>query len=164
MNNSTKTYIKRLVFILFALVWMIIVFRFSNEPADTSQNTSLNTTEILVETIAGNSINIEQKEQFTQELDPIVRKLAHFALYTLGGVLILNFINTYNIYLKKKIIYSIAVGAIYASTDEIHQLFVEGRGGLVTDVLLDSFGVATGVCIFLCIMKIIQMIRKSSIK
>ena len=29
----------------------------------------------------------------------------------------------------------------YAATDEFHQLFVPGRAGMVTDVLIDSIGV-----------------------
>ncbi|MBQ2251230.1 MAG: VanZ family protein, partial [Lachnospiraceae bacterium] len=32
--------------------------------------------------------------------------------------------------------------ALYAATDEIHQLFVPGRAGRVTDVLIDCIGVA----------------------
>ena len=37
------------------------------------------------------------------------------------------------------------IGTLYAVSDEIHQLFVEGRSCEVRDMLLDSVGVAAGV-------------------
>ena len=49
------------------------------------------------------------------------------------------------------------IGAVYAATDEAHQLLVDGRGGSVLDVLLDSSGVLTGVLIG---MLLIHEIRK----
>ena len=39
------------------------------------------------------------------------------------------------------------ITAGYAATDEFHQLFVPGRSGQVSDVILDSAGAATGVLI-----------------
>ena len=33
------------------------------------------------------------------------------------------------------------ITVLYACTDEIHQLFVPGRAGMVTDVMIDSIGV-----------------------
>ena len=155
MKIATKNYIVRPVFLIFAVIWMITVFKFSNQPADTSQNTSLNLTKRIVNVFFAGKSSIE-KEQITDKLDPYIRKLAHFTLYAIGGILIANYINTYNIKDKNKIIYSIGIGATYACTDEFHQLFVEGRSGQLTDVLIDSLGVATGVCIFLCVITIFK--------
>lgn len=159
MNNATKNYIVRPVFLIFAVIWMIIVFIFSSQPADTSQNTSLNLTKRIVNVFFNNKSSIE-KEQITEKLDPYIRKLAHYTLYAIGGILIANYINTYNIKDKNKIIYSICIGATYACTDEFHQLFVEGRSGQLTDVLIDSLGVATGVCIFLCVITIFKKLKR----
>ncbi|MBR1758137.1 MAG: VanZ family protein [Lachnospiraceae bacterium] len=38
-------------------------------------------------------------------------------------------------------------GVCYAVTDEVHQLFVDGRAGQVRDVLIDAAGVLLGVLI-----------------
>ena len=38
-------------------------------------------------------------------------------------------------------------GTLYALTDEIHQMMIDGRSGQWTDVLLDSAGVLAGVLI-----------------
>lgn len=62
MKSSTINYIKRLIYLVFALTWMITVFNFSNEPADTSQNTSLNITKKIVETFVKKDTSTEQKE------------------------------------------------------------------------------------------------------
>ena len=54
-------------------------------------------------------------------------------------------------------LYSWMGGALYAATDETHQLLVDGRGGSALDVLLDSSGVLAGV---LLAMLLIREIRK----
>ena len=38
---------------------------------------------------------------------------------------------------------------LLASTDEIHQLFTDGRTAMVQDVLLDSFGGLLGILYFM---------------
>lgn len=45
----------------------------------------------------------------------------------------------------RNIILPWVIGTVYAVSDEVHQLFVEGRSCEVRDMLLDSAGVAAGV-------------------
>lgn len=45
------------------------------------------------------------------------------------------------------LIFPWVLGMVYAVSDEIHQLFVEGRSCEVRDMLIDSAGVAVGVLI-----------------
>lgn len=45
------------------------------------------------------------------------------------------------------VIWSVILAALYASTDEFHQLFVPGRSGQFRDVLIDSCGAAAGTLI-----------------
>ena len=40
------------------------------------------------------------------------------------------------------------ISALYAASDEIHQLFVPGRSGQLSDVILDSAGALAGVAAF----------------
>ena len=61
---------------------------------------------------------------------------------------------TYKLKELDRIAVSLIIGVIYASTDEIHQAFVPGRGPLVTDVILDSMGVLTGIFIVMLVLKI----------
>lgn len=80
-------------------------------------------------------------------METVIRKLAHFSIYTLGGILIISHINLYKITLKKKLIISLVIGICYAITDEMHQLFIVGRSGEIRDVIIDSIGVSCGITI-----------------
>jgi VanZ family protein len=40
---------------------------------------------------------------------------------------------------------SLVLGIAYAASDEVHQRFVPGRHGSVSDVLIDTVGVAIGI-------------------
>ncbi len=50
---------------------------------------------------------------------------------------------------------AILAAALYAASDETHQLFVAGRSGRVTDVMIDSAGAILGVLIFAGVEKCI---------
>ncbi|HJA34824.1 MAG TPA: VanZ family protein [Candidatus Mediterraneibacter merdigallinarum] len=46
--------------------------------------------------------------------------------------------------------------ALYAATDEVHQLFVPGRSGQISDVILDSAGALAGVLVLAAVRKLIK--------
>ncbi|MFR1872919.1 MAG: VanZ family protein [Coprococcus sp.] len=50
--------------------------------------------------------------------------------------------------------------ALYAVTDEIHQLFVPGRSGQITDVILDSCGGLIGAVLSATILYLIRKRKK----
>lgn len=146
-------YIK-IIFGILVFIWMITVFNFSNQPAETSTNTSGNTIKAIINIFPNiRKLEENEKEQIVSNLQPIVRKLAHFSIYTLGGLLIYNFINTYDIVNKRKMIYSFIIGGVYAITDELHQLFIPGRSCEIRDVCIDSSGVIIGICIIVLLIK-----------
>lgn len=152
-NLDIKKQIKIFKIILI-VIWMTVVFTFSNEGGTKSSNTSRKVTEVIVQTISDKSI--DENEQLIEKTDKIVRKLAHYTIYTIGGILIFSYVNTIDKSKKEKILYSIAFGACYAVTDEIHQFFVSGRSARIFDVGIDSLGVITGIGIYLVIIKIIK--------
>ena len=45
--------------------------------------------------------------------------------------------------------------AFYACTDEFHQLFVPGRAGLLSDVLIDSLSAVLGLVVFALLQKFV---------
>ena len=59
-----------------------------------------------------------------------------------------------------------AVGAtaVYAATDEIHQLFVAGRSGRFSDVCIDSAGALAGVLVFALLVRIVKRVRARRLK
>ena len=48
----------------------------------------------------------------------------------------------------------------YACTDEFHQLFVPGRSGQITDVMIDTLGGSIGVLIISVITLIKKLLKK----
>ncbi len=60
---------------------------------------------------------------------------------------------------NKIILFSWLFGTLYAVTDEIHQLFIQGRSCEFRDVCIDSLGVLTGIIVALTISKIYVNIK-----
>lgn len=129
---------------------MCIVFKFSSQPSTESSQLSGGITKAIL-----NFFNILEGKTLEQQsaIETVIRKLAHFSIYALGGILILLHVNLYKITSNQKVIISQIIGTTYAITDEIHQLFVPGRSGEIRDVCLDSLGVITGIIIILIILK-----------
>ena len=138
--------LKRAIYLILIIIWMLTIFMFSNENGDESQRTSRSITQIVVKILTFNqNITEEQELHLIESTDYIVRKTAHFSIYVLGGILIYNYINTFNLKRNKKIIISILVGIVYAMCDEFHQYFVADRSAQILDVCIDSLGGITGV-------------------
>ena len=95
-------------------------------------------------------------EKRVEEIDPIIRKLAHFGLYLLVGISACCLVCTFNTNWKYRVWISIFIGLVYAITDEIHQSFIPGRSGEIRDVIIDTLGVATGILMVLYIIKVIN--------
>ena len=152
-------YIRKIIFTIFVCIWMLTVFSFSNEQGTSSSNTSRNVSMMIVNILdIKNEILEEQRVEVVKVIEPIIRKLAHYSLYMLGGVLIINCINEYIKEYKKMIIYSSFIGILYAISDELHQLFVNGRSAKIVDVLIDSSGIFTGILIYVFAKKVIKNI------
>ena len=142
---TTKS--KRIIFSLLLLIWMIIVFYLSNQDATTSTGTS----NIIVLKVA-EAFNVVEPNEI-DEISFVVRKLAHFTLYAIGGILSFNLLNTYNTSIKKKFLISEIICMLYAISDEFHQLFVPGRSAEIKDVIIDSLGAFFGMFIIYYILK-----------
>ncbi len=69
--------------------------------------------------------------------DLVLRKLAHFGEFAVLGALVARAL--------RRELASVALGSLYAATDELHQAFVPGRQGSPLDWAIDTLGVAVGV-------------------
>ena len=67
--------------------------------------------------------------------DFALRKLAHVTIF---GVLWLTLARATE---WRRPILAIVIAILYASSDEVHQTFVEGRHGTPVDVAIDAFGI-----------------------
>ncbi len=119
---------------------MFVIFSYSNQSADLSSSNSERLIVKTVEIVKHTKLTDSEKEDLLNRFTKIVRKGAHLFLYFILGILAFNLL--YKIYghQPKTIIYTIIFCFIYACTDEIHQLFIDGRSGEVLDVLIDTCG------------------------
>ncbi len=69
--------------------------------------------------------------------DTILRKIAHVTEYAILGALLTRAVRRPGL--------ALALAVAYAASDEVHQLFVEGRHGSPLDVLIDTAGALAGV-------------------
>lgn len=151
-----KLNIIRGVLIIALIAIFVTIFGFSNQNSETSAGLSQKVTNFIVEMIpAINDMPESDKENVVDRIESVVRKIAHYSIYTLVGILLMSLMSTYKIKELDRLAVSLIIGVIYASTDEIHQAFVPGRGPLITDVMLDTVGVLTGICIVMLVCKII---------
>lgn len=134
--------------VLSLVLWLIIIFLLSHQPASISTETSTAFTRTIiniVNNITGNNIDEEQIETIVDSTFTLVRKIAHLTEYLILGILMINVVKNYQKNIKKIIIISLLSCILYACTDEIHQLFVPGRSGQLLDVFIDTIGSIIGI-------------------
>ena len=134
MKNKSSTFL--------VLIWMIIIFIMSSFNATDSANQSNFIVNIIANIFNINNISL---------LCLIIRKLAHFTEYLILGFLVINMFTKNNI--NNLYLISIILCIIYATSDEIHQIFVPGRACQLRDILIDSIGSITGIYLYKLINK-----------
>ncbi|MBR3780829.1 MAG: VanZ family protein [Clostridia bacterium] len=87
-----------------------------------------------------------------------VRTCAHFLEYSGLAVLIYNAL--FQTFGHTKPILSVIMSSAYAVTDEIHQLFVEGRACQISDIIIDSAGAAAGIAALTLLIFIYKKIKR----
>lgn len=87
-----------------------------------------------------------------------IRKSAHFLEYC--GFAFLLFYALYFSFGYFKPFLTVGLTAFYAATDEIHQLFVDGRACRFTDICIDTSGAVLTVITLALIIEIICRIRQ----
>lgn len=133
------------------IVWMFVIFSLSAQPATESNGLSSKLTKFIIDTIGRLipfEIEISTSTDFVSRFNHVIRKFAHFSAYLVLGVLVVNAFKQSGMRGYKALVFSLVFCVLYASSDEIHQLFVQGRGGQIKDVLIDSWGATVGIMIY----------------
>ena len=156
---------KAKISICISVLWMCVIFSMSAQPADVSGDLSGTISHLFVQVvnaILGCGWDEMKLLQLATEWDYPIRKLAHMSEF---GILALIYKWTIETNAKssvlnktKTVMDRIGMGTtsrmalvgtlLYAATDEFHQLFVPGRAGLITDVMIDTLG--AGMALLLC--------------
>lgn len=130
---------------VFAVVMMIVIFALSNQPASESQELSDG---LIAQIMKLLRIVLPSK---------VVRKTAHTCEFALLGLILSNAFHVSKI--DKWKLGAFLFSVLYACTDEIHQIFIPGRAGRITDVIIDSIGAILGICAYIVIHSIVLKIR-----
>ena len=154
-----KTHLYRGILWLITLSLLLTMFGFSAQEGETSGSISGQIARPITDFLA-------QRQGLTgaaywklySQVDFAVRKTAHFSEYALLGLLLTLLLDSYRVRWRWL---SWAGCTLYAATDEIHQLFVDGRTGKWQDVLLDSSGALAGM---LLAMLVLWLIRRRGAK
>lgn len=131
---------KKHCYAILCIIWMLVIFWFSAQVADDSQEMS----DFFVHLLdAVFSLDIMRNEIIRDMTSFLVRKAAHMSEYAVLAILFGLTIREY----KKEpwLLLALAATAAYVATDEFHQLFVPGRSGQLKDVLIDTAGGALGL-------------------
>ena len=123
---------------LAAAGWCGVLFFFSGQNAAESSSLSLRVTEFVLRMLPFLHYTVE-------ELHPILRDMAHFAIFAVEGALLGAAMMTT---LRERFmggLLSVLCCAVVAVLNEYHQSFSLGRSCEVKDMLIDSAGGLTGV-------------------
>jgi len=131
------------------VAWMAVIFLLSAQPSDDSSALSGSILAVVAGMVDG-ALRLLGGSGLTPEsqvvLHAVVRKGAHVVAYLVLGLLAARAV-TREAGRSRLAPWALAwlLATAYAVTDEVHQLFVPGRGGQVWDILLDSAGALAGV-------------------
>ena len=149
--------ILRIIFLILIIINSLIIFGFSSQNGEESSSLSKTVITKIADILNVKKVN---RKVFLDLGEKIIRKLAHFSIYTLLGIWSISFLYTFNIKLKYKVVITSTWGFLYAITDEFHQMFSSGRHASIDDVIIDTLGVIFGLLLVLLILKIKEIIKK----
>lgn len=151
------------VLIILAIIWMGVIFMFSAQVSDESKSSSNKVTSAVVNTVISikkENISEEKRQKIIEDKTFIVRKSAHFTEYFILGLILILYLQTKEKLATKYIILAIIFCVLYATSDEIHQLFVDGRSCKIMDILIDTCGSSLAILGFTSIYKITTNLKK----
>lgn len=126
---------------------MAVIFCLSGQAASKSSSLSGSAVRIVIEhTQPGfRELPADQQSIIVANYQHLARKTAHVMAYTLLGILTMAALFQHSIKKGRRFAIAFAICALYACTDEIHQLFITGRSGQISDVCIDACGALLGI-------------------
>ena len=143
MKVKTKRYVSWIA----VAVWMTVIFLFSAQTDRQSGDLSGGIVRWFVAQIyrGFDAFPLERQNAILEVWHLLLRKGAHFTEYAVLAILVANALRLCG---KTHWLLPVAVSALYAVTDEIHQYFVPGRACRLLDVGIDTCGAIFGTALF----------------
>ncbi len=154
----------KIILLVCVIAVMVMIFLFSRDTGAVSGDRSGRISELLVKLFfpSADTLSGEEYVALRGNVDLFVRKVAHFSEFAMLSFFSSLFLSMFT--KKRSVIYISAVvfSALYAAFDEIHQLYVSGRDGNITDVLIDTCGALAGAGVTLLVLFLISKFNKKT--
>lgn len=163
---------------LLVLTCMGLIFFFSSQVSEKSSETSGRTLEIVINIIRPLIDDMPETQQFniTENIHVVIRKVAHATIYMILAFLSSNAVYMQNYFFNEKkdnakekkfykyknSLITFIIAVLYAASDELHQLFVDGRSCEFRDVMIDSAGALVGIFLYILVFRLILKSREKS--
>lgn len=149
---------------LLVLAVMVVIFLFSAQPAEDSSELSGSVLHFLARLLVPDydQLTAAQWAVLREKWSFAIRKAAHFTEFAALGLswrLLLDQLGRRRPILLA-LLWAWLLATVYAATDELHQLFVPGRGPAVTDVCIDSAGALCGALLMTLLLWLIRRRRQ----
>jgi VanZ family protein len=131
-------------------LWMAVIFWFSHQPSTQSSAISGGLLETMIAPLTALGLGVGELDF----LHTLLRKSAHFIAYAVLGLLSVHALRETGV--KKSPFWAFLISFIYAITDEVHQLFIPGRSGEVSDVMIDTAGALIGIGIYHALLFLVR--------
>ncbi len=157
----------RIISAILLVLCMSFIFKLSSENATASSERSNVVVEKTVKVIYKDyeSLPKEKQVKVTEEVSHYVRKTAHFCIFAaLGFCAFLNVALYDSVKKIFKYLSSVLFSLLYAISDEVHQMFVAGRGPSPVDVGIDFCGAVLGIIIIALIFRFLIWGKKDNAK
>ena len=153
---------KRTAGLICLIACMVMIFVFSSQNADISGNLSEGITYKIASLTVKDfeTFSYEKQKEIVEGMHFYIRKAAHFSEYALLGIIA--FLNS-TLYFKKtrtRFFTTLSFCLLYAATDEMHQLFTDGRCGSPVDVMIDFSGAVTGTIFIFIVLTVVNAVKK----
>ena len=144
--------------VLYAVLWMALIFFFSSFSSEDSSEQSGKVVRLvlwIVRSLFGEKMATALAGA---GIEFYIRKAAHFTEYAILGVLV-----TRALLLNSAghPALALAICAAYAGLDEFHQFFVSGRSMELRDVCIDSSGALFGILAYMLGRTALKRVRKT---
>lgn len=157
MNSLYKRNRWKLAGTVAVVLWIAFIWGHSLIPGDPSKNESL-----IILNIVNNFLGLIGIDYQLSLF--LMRKIAHFTEYFIFGILLLTTLRLYVDKIREKIFNILFIGLAVPVIDEFIQLFVDGRGGEIRDVIIDFSGVLTGMLLSFLIIRLVLNIKENKIE
>ncbi len=138
----------------------MLIFSFSAQPATESSALSESVTISIIKRLPIiRSMSPDEQDAIAKAVHNTVRKIAHFIIYAVLGMLVFLLLQSYDLPFKKSLLWTIGICFCYAVSDEIHQLFSAGRGCRVFDMFLDTVGATVGSLTVYFLQRMVRIIK-----